>query len=840
MDKEENQGTLLETFPEKEISKEMRESYLSYAMSVIVSRALPDVRDGLKPVHRRILYAMHKLGLTSGAKYRKSAAVVGEVLAKYHPHGDSAVYDSMVRMAQNFSMRYMLVDGQGNFGSIDGDNAAAMRYTEAKMQKISSEMLSDLEKETVDFRDNYDGTQKEPSVLPTKIPGLLLNGGTGIAVGMATNIPPHNLGEVLDAVTHLSNNPEATIEDLMQFIKGPDFPTGGNIYDTKVIQEAYTTGRGSIIMRGVAEITEEKGRPSIIITEIPYQVNKANLVTKIAELVRDKQIVGITDIRDESSKGKIRIVVTLKRDSFPNKILNQIYKLTPLQSSFGCNFIALTDGGIQPRLLDLKSILEEFIAHRKIVITRRTEYELKIAKARAHILEGLKKALDHIDEIIRIIKSSETKEIARDNLIDAFGFTEIQANAILAMRLSTLAGLERKKIEDELNEKMLLIADLEDILAKPERVLLIMQEETQEVRDKYSDERRTRVIPHALGKMEALDTIPNEEKIITITQAGWIKRISPASFRTQGRGGKGLKGSVAKADDEMNIVLHTQNHNNLLFFTSHGRVFRLRAYEIPESSRTSKGQALVNFLSLNQDEHVTALLDETANNGSYLTMATEKGVIKKTSIEDFKNVRRSGLIAIKLNEDDLLRWVSFTSDGDDIMIITKHGKSIRFDQDDVRCMGRPAMGVRGISLKNTDKVIEMDVVSSGDENSQLLVVMENGLGKMTKVADFRKQKRSGSGVKAANITRKTGDIAGAKVVSTDFSGDLILTTKLGQSIRMSIEDIPSIGRSTQGVILMRPSEGDLLSGVSLIKIEETTMNEKQEKPEQDKNLQMDI
>lgn len=815
MDNENSQGTLLETFPAKEISEEMRESYLSYAMSVIVSRALPDVRDGLKPVHRRILYAMHKLGLSAGSRYRKSAAVVGEVLAKYHPHGDTAVYDSMVRMAQEFALRYPLVDGQGNFGSIDGDNAAAMRYTEAKMTKIAAEILADLEKETVDFRDNYDGTIQEPTVLPSKLPNLLLNGGTGIAVGMATNIPPHNLTEIVDAVLHLADHPEATVDDLMEYVKGPDFPTGGRIYDKNVIREAYATGRGSIIMRGKAEIMEEKGRSQIIITEIPFQVNKANLVTKIAELVRDKVINDITDIRDESNRKGIRVVIVLKKDSFPNKILNQIFKYTPLQSSFGCNFIALV-GGIQPRLLDLKSILEEFIEHRKVVIRRRTEYELKIAEARAHILEGLKRALDHIDEIIATIKKSANKEEAKDNLIAKFQFSELQAAAILAMKLSTLAGLERQKIEDELAEKLAFIENCKEILADARKILAIMQDELKEIREKYGDARKTEVISHALGKMQALDTIPNEEKIITITQAGWIKRISPGSFRAQARGGKGVKGAIAKADDEMKIVLHTSNHNNLLFFTSKGRVFRLAAFEIPEASRIAKGQSLANFLALNDNEIVTALLDETAHSGEYIFMATTYGTVKKTAIADFANVRRSGLIAIKIRDKDELRWARFTKKDDGVMIVMSRGKAIRFDEGDVRPMGRMASGVKGVRLKSDDIVVEMDIIQAGEDSSELLVVMENGLGKMTKIKDFRKQFRGGSGVKAANITKKTGRIVGAKVISPDFKGDLILVTRSGQAIRINVENIPSIGRSTQGVILMRPDEGDDLASVSLI------------------------
>lgn len=827
---QDEQNSLLPQDPTREISKEMEESYLDYAMSVIVSRALPDVRDGLKPVHRRILYAMHKLGLRSGAKFRKSATVVGEVLGKYHPHGDSSVYDAMVRMAQDFSMRYMLVRGQGNFGSIDGDNAAAMRYTEAKMEKITDELVADIEKDTVDFRDNYDGSQQEPTVFPSRTPNLLLNGTTGIAVGMATNIPPHNLSEVLDGLLHLSENPDADVDDLMEFIKGPDFPTGGIIYDKSIIRQAYATGRGSIVMRAKTNIEEVKGKPRILITEIPYMVNKSNLVSKVADLVRDKVIVGITDIRDESNREGIRVVIELKKDSFPNKILNQLFKYTQLQDSFGCNFIALVDGGMQPRLLDLKSILEEFLEHRKIVVRRRTEYELRIAEARAHILEGLKKALDHIDEIIALIRGSETKELAKTNLIDRFKFSELQADAILAMRLQTLAGLERKKIEDELAEKIAFIDECKAILADPERIRVIVETEIKEIREKFGDERRTEIVPHAIGKMAAIDTIPNEEMIVTLTQSNYIKRFSPNAFRSQGRGGKGIKGATAKEGDEMKLVIHTSNHNNLLYFTSKGRVFQLPVYEIPESSRTAKGQAMVNFLQLGEDEVVTAILDTTKNTGKYLAFCTKNGVIKRTETEAFKNVRRSGLIAVGLKEDDVLEWVRMCDDENEIMIVTKNGMSIRFLSEDVRSMGRTAAGVRGIRLKPGDIVMEMDVVRS-PETSKLMVVMENGLGKMSKVQNFRQQSRGGTGVKCANITKKTGTIAGAKILPDDFDGDLILSAKSGQVIRMSSDAIPSQGRTTQGVILMRLPKGDVVSGVSKLEniVKEDNAKEEEKK-----------
>ena len=816
---EETQVELLgENTPSREITKEMQESYIDYAMSVIVSRALPDVRDGMKPVHRRILYAMSKLGLRSGARFRKSATVVGEVLGKYHPHGDSAVYDSMVRMAQDFSMRYPLVWGQGNFGSIDGDGAAAMRYTEAKMQRITDELVADLEKDTVDFRDNYDGSHKEPCVFPSKLPNLLLNGVTGIAVGMATNIPPHNLGELLGGLLHLSRNPEATIDDLMEFIKGPDFPTSGIIYDREAIRTAYATGRGSIVMRAKAEIVDDGKKPRIIITEIPYMVNKSNLVTKMADLVRDKVITGITDIRDESNREGIRVVIELRRDSFPQKILNQLFKYTQLQESFGCNFIALIDG-IQPRLLDLKSILEEFLKHRNIVVRRRTEYELRIAQARAHILEGLKKALDQIDEIIAPILGSETKEIAKGNLMTQFGFSELQTDAILAMRLSTLAGLERQKIEDELAEKLAFIEECEAILADPEKIRSIVETEMEEIKEKFSDSRRTEIIPHAIGKMRATDTIPNDEMIVTLTEANYIKRFSPSGLRVQGRGGKGTKGGTAKEGDEMKVLLHTKNHNNLLFFTSRGRVFQLSVYEIPESSRTAKGQAVVNFLQLQNDEVITAILDITKNEGEHLFFCTKNGVVKKTATDAFSNVRRSGLIAVGLREDDVLSWVKSCSKNDQVMIVTRSGMSIRFDEADIRAMGRGAAGVRGIRLREGDECVEMDIIKNS-QISELLVIMENGLGKMSAVSNFREQTRGGTGVKCANVTAKTGKVVGAKIMEKGVPADLIFSAKSGQTIRMSADEIPSRGRATQGVILMRLPKGDLVSGVSKIVEEE--------------------
>ncbi len=803
----------------RDIVVEMEKSYLEYAMSVIVSRALPDVRDGLKPVHRRILYSMHELGLRSGAKFRKSATVVGDVLGKYHPHGDSAVYDSMVRMAQDFAMRYPLVNGQGNFGSMDGDNAAAMRYTEAKMEKITDEMLADIEKDTVDFRPNYDDRLKEPSVLPSRIPTLLLTGSMGIAVGMATNIPPHNIKEVMGAVLHLIENPEATIQDLMQFIKGPDFPTGGIIYDVEAIKNAYATGRGSIKMRGRADIEEMKsGRFQIVITEIPYQVNKASMVEAMANLVRDKKITGISDLRDESNREGVRVVVELKRDAYPKKILNQLYKYTYLQTSFGFNMITLIDG-IQPRLVDLKTILQEFIKHRRVVVRRRVEYELKVAQARAHILEGLKIALDDIDAVIETIKKSDTKEIARENLMGKFKLSEIQARAILEMRLQTLAGLERKKIEDELKEKLDFIKECEAILADPNRVSAIIKEESEEILEKYQDERRTEVVPHAIGQFNAKALIPNEEMIVAFTRGGYIKRMSPTVYRTQGRGGKGVIGMTTKDEDEISQILHVKTHDDLYYFTDRGRVFKLPAYEVPQSSRTARGQAIVNLLQLDQDENVTSILDLSKRTGDFLFMCTRNGTVKKTKIEDFSNVRKSGLIAIKLRDGDFLDWVRPSCDGDQVLIITHNGQCIRFKQSDVRSMGRASTGVRGIRLKGDDQVVGMEIVRN-EEASRLLVVMENGLSKTTLVSNYRFQGRGGSGVKTATINKKTGKVVGARVISTEMKGDLILISKLGQMIRLPLDQVPTSGRATQGVYVMRLKGGDFVASLSLILLDD--------------------
>lgn len=812
----EEKETLFGNYRKRPITDEMSESYLTYAMSVIVSRALPDVRDGLKPVHRRILYSMHELGLGAGSRFRKSAAVVGDVLAKYHPHGDTAVYDSMVRMAQEFAMRYPLINGQGNFGSIDGDNAAAMRYTEAKMQRLSEEMLSDIEKETVDFVPNYDSTRNEPKVLPSKVPQLLLNGTMGIAVGMATNIPPHNLGEVVDGVIHLAKNEDADIDDLMKFIKGPDFPTYGSIYDIEAIKTMYATGRGGIMMRAEAEIEESKGgKFQIVITEIPYQVNKSALVTKIADLVRDKKITGISDLRDESNREGIRVVIELKKEAYPKKILNQLFKFTQMQTSFNMNMIALVDG-LQPRLLNLKQVLEYFIIHRKEVITRRTVYDLKIAQARAHILEGLKIALDNIDKVIETIRKSETKEDAQTALMKKFGLTELQAKAILEMRLQTLAGLERKKIEDELAEKLALIADLEGILADPEKVKKIMIDELKEMKQKYGDARRTRVFENALGKFSSKQLIPNEPMVVILTRENYIKRVSPSSFRQQRRGGKGIIGGTTKEEDEIAQMINASNHDEVLYFTNRGRVFQLPVYELPQTSRTAKGQAIVNLLQLGDDEKITALLNAKEDfGGKYLFMATHKGTVKKTPVEDFANIRKTGLIAIKLREDDSLEWVKQTNGKDKIILVTRDGKSIQFEEEDVRPMGRPSQGVRGMKLKSDDHIVEMDVIKP-EMKTELIIITENGLGKCTDLENYRLQGRGGSGVKTANLTTKTGKVVGAKIIYEGLTGDVIVISKKGQVIRMSIEDIPSRGRATQGVYLMRVNEGDMVASISLI------------------------
>ena len=795
------------------IVEEMKSSYLDYAMSVIVSRALPDVRDGLKPVHRRILYAMWSIGLKSSAKFRKSATVVGEVLGKYHPHGDSAVYDSMVRMAQDFSLRYPLVRGQGNFGSMDGDSAAAMRYTEAKLSGISEELLFNIDKNTVDFIPNFDGSQKEPRVLPAKLPQLLLNGTMGIAVGMSTNIPPHNLNELVAAISHLIEKPDATVEDLCQFVKGPDFPTGGIIYNQKDIETAYGTGRGGVVIRGRAEIEEMKGdRFKIVISEIPYQVNKASLVEKIADLVKNKKLEGIKDMRDESDREKkVRIVIELKKDAYPKKILNSLYKQTQLQETFHFNMLALIDG-IQPKVLNLKIILEEYIKHREACIRRRTQFELDKARARAHILEGLMIALNNIDAVIKVIKQSKDKETAKVSLMKKFKLSELQAIAILEMRLQSLANLEKLRIEIELKDKKKLIKDLETILKSALKIKSIIKEEITALVEKFGDERRTQVIAHGVKDFSVEDLVPNEDTVIMMTRDGYIKRLPPDTFKVQSRGGKGVIGLTTKEEDMVESMFTTTTHTDLLFFTTKGRVFQLKAYEVPQSGRTAKGTPIVNFLQLLGEEKVTSILPlSKIAKAEYLFFATKKGLVKKVKLEAFANVRRSGLIAIKIKGEDRLIWAKPTSGKDEIQLITANGQAIRFKEIDVRDMGRNAAGVHGVRLKKDDEVVGMGVVNKEKIGKyQALTIMEKGFGKRTDFKLYKVQGRGGSGIRTAKVTDKTGKIVNAFVINTDYTidKDLIIISEKGQVIRLPFKTINILGRDTQGVKLMRFKELD--------------------------------
>jgi DNA gyrase subunit A len=791
----------------------MEDSYLRYSMSVIIARALPDVRDGLKPVHRRILYVMDRMGIRPGGKTVKSAQIVGEVMGKYHPHGDSAIYDSMVRMAQEWSMRYGLVQGQGNFGSMDGDPPAAYRYTEAKLAKISEELLSDIDKETVDFRDNYDGTRREPTVLPARLPNLLLNGQMGIAVGMATNIPPHNLGELTDAIIHLIENPSSTTDDLLEYVKGPDFPTGGIVFGKESLRTAYNSGRGGIIVRAVADIQEtKKGRHSIIVSEIPYALNKASLIEKIADLVKDKKIVGISDLRDESARGSVKIVVDLKKDAYPKKILNQLFKMTPLQTSFHYNMLALIDG-IQPRVLGLQDILNEYIKHRQTVVRRRTEYELKKAKERAHVLEGLKIALDHIDEVIATIRASQTTEEAQENLIKRFKLSDIQAKAILAMQLRTLAGLERKKIEDELAELIKLIKALEDILADEKRILKIIKEELKEIKKQFADERRTKIVPQELGKMSDEDLVPDEQVVVTLTSANYIKRCQVADYKRQGRGGKGKRGMTTRDEDVIEHVVNASTHDYLLFFTNKGRVFRIKTYEVPSASLNAKGVAIVNILQLQPEEKVSSVINISKQEKSgNLFMCTTRGVVKKTPFEQYKNVRSSGLIAINLDEGDELRWVKMTNSENEVLISTSQGQAMRFHEKDVRPMGRAARGVRGIRLRGEDQVIGMDIV---EEGSYIFVISQLGYGKRTKVNQFTAHARGGVGIRSAVVNKKTGDLLGVKALRNGESEVIIISTQ-GQTIRLGLKDIPEMSRATQGVRIMRLNDGDTVASLALV------------------------
>ncbi|HPC12574.1 MAG TPA: DNA gyrase subunit A [Candidatus Paceibacterota bacterium] len=798
-----------------EISTEMKESFIDYAMSVITDRALPDVRDGLKPVHRRILFAMNEMGLTHSGRFRKSAAVVGDVLGKYHPHGDVAVYDSMVNMAQDFSYRYPLVHGQGNFGSIDGDGAAAMRYTEAKMSKISSLLLLDLEKDTVDFSPNYDQTRKEPKVLPTAVPSLLLNGTLGIAVGMATNIPPHNLGEVIDATIHLIDNKDASTEDLMQFIKGPDFPMGGIVYGQSDLVHAYSTGRGGVVTRGEAEIVEQKnGIFQIIITSIPYRVNKASLIESIATLIQEKRITEIKGLRDESTKD-IRIAIDLKNGVIPQKVLNYIYKHTQLEQSFNFNIVALVDG--VPKTLSLKSLLSEFISHREVVVRRRTEFDLKKAKDREHILIGLKKALDHIDKVISLIRASKDTAVAKEKLMKEFKFSDLQATAILEMKLQKLAGLERKNVELELAEKQALIKELESLLASPKKMMKIISQELIAIKEKYEDARRTKIVKGGVKAINDEDLIPEKESVLVFTKGGYVKRTDPSEYRTQKRGGVGVIDIEPKEEDFVTTLITANTHSDLLFFTNHGKAYQIKMYDIPEGKRATKGKSIMNFLSLGDGEKVTSILPvdkETKKDAESLTLVTQKGVAKKVAASSFSDVRRSGLIAIKLDKDDELQSVLVTNKGDDIMLITSLGQSIRFKESDVRQMGRSAGGVRAIKLAKGDFVVGVDKIVKGEKDSSILTLGSNGLGKKTNIKEYKTQKRGGSGIKTAKVTAKTGHLIVGKIVKDE--SEIIAVSQKGQVIRVSLDSIPTSGRQTQGVTIMKLRAGDNIASITFL------------------------
>lgn len=796
------------------ITEEMKKSYLNYAMSVIVARALPDVRDGLKPVHRRILYAMNEMGLGPTGKFLKSARIVGETMGKYHPHGNMAIYDSLVRLAQDFSMRYPLILGQGNFGSIDGDPPAADRYTEAKLQHITMEMLHDLDKETVDFGPNYDGSFQEPLYLPAKLPNLLLMGAEGIAVGMATKIPPHNLGEVVDAIVFLLGktkvdalgtfHSDVTIDELIEFIKGPDFPTAGAIYDSTEIKNAYITGRGKIIIRGKAEIEDiGQGKSAIIITELPYQVNKALLIARIADLAKEKKIEGISDLRDESDRRGMRIYVELKRDAFPKKVLNNLFKHTAMQTSFPVNMVALVNG--TPQTLNLKLILEEYIKHRYIVVRKRSEFELKQAKARLHILEGLKIAVDHIDAVIATIRASKDQEDAKQNLMTKFKLSELQAVAILDLQLRRLAALERQKIEDELLMIKETIAYLEDLLSHSEKILDVIKTEVVKLKEKYADPRRTKVYKGKVGEFSEEDLIADEPTVITITNTGYIKRQSPTSFHTQHRGGKGITGMNVKDEDGIAHIRSAQTHDNIIFFTNKGKAYALRAFEIAESSRTSKGSAIVNLLNIEQGEKVESflVLDKSLKSG-YIFLTTRKGTVKKSKLSEFENIRKNGMIAIKLDKGDELVWSNITDGKNEVLIVTKHGKSIKFQEEAVRPMGRATRGVRGIKIEESDQVIGMAVVKK-DDKLNFLAIMENGLGKQTPTSKFPLQGRGGQGVKVAKVTPKTGQVVIAQVVPENCE-EIIITSRKGQIVKLAAESIPKLSRDTQGVILMRFSD----------------------------------
>jgi len=801
----------------KPITEEMQSSYIDYAMSVIVGRALPDVRDGLKPVHRRILHTMKEDGVTHSAKYKKSASVVGTTLARYHPHGDMAVYNSMVLMAQDFSMRYPLVQGQGNFGSVDGDPPSAMRYSEARLSRMGEEMLKDIQKETVDFIANYDGTRKEPTVLPSPVPQLLLNGSLGIAVGMATNIPPHNIGEVIDAAAYLIDNPKADTEDLFQFVKGPDFPTGGEIYGKEDIITAYSQGKGSVVVRGKAEIEEEKGKSRIVITEIPYRVRKAKLVEDFAKLVQNKKLDGVKDIRDESDREGMRIVLDLKGGAYPKKILNRLYSFSSLQETFHINMLALVDG-IQPRVMSLAEILRYYLEHRKDVITRRTKFDLERAKERAHILEGLHKALSHIDEVIKTIKKSESKDDAERNLIKKFEFTKIQAGAILEMKLQKLAKLEREEIEKELKEKQKLIKELTAILKSKKKIEGVVKKELLEAKEMFADERRTKIYEEGLKKTEEIDLIPQERVVVTITQGGYIKRVNPSIYKAQQRGGKGMLGMKTGQDDVVEHFIEAMTHDFLLFFTDSGKVFRVPVYQVPEGARATRGRGLMNFLEISSEEKVLTVIplakDEKSDDKN-LVVVTEKGIIKKTPLKEFANIRRSGLIAITLKKGDGVSRVRKTTGEDEITIATKKGQLIRFSEKDVRSMGRSATGVRGVGLKKGDSVADVAVIKKDElERAHLLLMTENGYGKKIHLKKYRAQKRGGTGVKTIKNEEKVGDIISLRILGEEK--DLMAISQKGKVIRTQLKNVPEQSRITQGVRLMRLDKGDKLASIICI------------------------
>ena len=807
----------------KNITTEIKSSFLSYAMSVIVSRALPDVRDGLKPVHRRILFGMQELGNTSDKPYKKSARIVGDVMGKFHPHGDSSIYDAMVRMAQDFSYRYMLVDGHGNFGSVDGDGAAAMRYTESRMSKIAMEMLRDINKDTIDYGPNYDGSEKEPLVLPARYPNFIVNGASGIAVGMATNVPPHQLGETIDAVLAIADNPAISTEELMEIIPGPDFPTGGLILGRSGIRRAYETGRGSIIIRAKVEIeVASNGKETILVHELPYQVNKAKLIEKIAELVRDKKIDGITNLRDESDRNGMRIVIEVRRDANANVVLNNLYKQTAMQSSFGINMLALVDG--QPKVLSLKEALYHYLEHQKVVITRRTQFELRKAEERAHILEGLRIALDHIDEIISIIRGSRSGDEAKPQLMERFNLSERQAQAILDMRLVRLSGLEREKIENEYNELVALIAQLKEILADEKKIVEIIRTELTEIKDRFNDKRRTEITIGGLEMIEDEDLIPRENSVITLTHNGYIKRLAANTYRSQKRGGRGVQGMNTNEDDFVEHLLFTSTHDTVLFFTSKGKVFRAKGYEIPEFGRTAKGLPIVNLINIEKEEKITAIISvEEFKEDAYFIFTTKHGITKRTSLEQFANIRTNGLIAVGLREDDELISVRLTDGSKQIIIGTHDGMLVRFLEEDIRQMGRTAAGVRGIKLREGDYVVGMEVVEPGQE---ILVVTENGYGKRTNESEYRLQSRGGVGLKTVQVTEKNGPMTAVKVV--DGSEDIMLITNKGMLIRMDVNDVSVIGRSTQGVRLIRLGEDELVATVARVNKDEVDEQEETE------------